>query len=570
MVRFLKYGVSLLLLALVLHSPPARAANAAFSRLSGEILADLQAIDPVRATQMGIHTHDARFADYSPGSVKATISKLKDHHKSLRRFSESNLDSRDWINYRLLESNLNMALLDLDKIRWYQKSPQLYVDQAVDGVYMLTISQYAPLSERVISIIERMRRVPDLMRTARGNIKQAPAVYIETARKSLDGGIDFYKQVAAELMNKFPEQASNILKYSTAAREAMTEFSNYLADLPRSDEHSFAIGKQNFDYMLSHGHVLSFDSDSLLRIGENLLADVQAQYADYQEFVDNNRQNGVDSVFIPATFTRQDLLDYYQWEVNQVRVFLEMNDIVTIPDDIAPVEVVQTPSFLRTMIGGIAYQPAGPFDNGQTGYFYIRPVPEDLDRAQLDARYRYVHRRGFRGSVVHEAFPGHHLQMQVAGMSNDPVRKWQQNILLIEGWALYCEEMVYHAGLYGDSDPAVWLNILRGIRFRAARIIADVKLHTGQFTYDECVDWMIRTLDIDTEAGREYIRTEVRRYTHTPTVQMSYLVGKVMIEHMREAMLARDGDAFSEREFHDALLSEGSIPPTLLREALGL
>lgn len=570
MVRFLKCGILLILLAAVLHSPPVFAENAAFTKLGGQILTDLQAFDPVKATQMGIHTYDARLADYSSKSIRTQISRLKDHHKSLRRFNSSNLDSHELINHRLLESNLNIALLDLDKIRWYERSPQMYVDQAVDGVYSLVLSQHAPLSDRLFSIVERMKQVPELLRTAQKNIKRAPAVYIETTRQSLEGGIDFYQQVAGELMKQFPEEADNILKHSTAARETMTSFSAYLEGLERSDEHSFAIGKQNFDYMLSHGHLLGFDSDSLLRIGENLLAEVQAEYVDYLDFVENNRQNGQDSVFIPATFTRQDVLDYYAWEVNQVRVFLEMNDIVTIPADIAPVDVVQTPPFLRSMIAGIAYQPAGPFDAVQKGYFYIRPIPDELDRAQLDARYRYVHRRGFRGSVVHEAFPGHHLQMQLAGMSGDPVRKWQQNIMLIEGWALYCEEMVYHAGLYGDNDPATWLNILRGIRFRAARIIADVKLHTGQFTYDECVDWMIRTLDIDTEAGRQYIRTEVRRYTLTPTVQMSYLMGKVLIEQLRDAMMQRDGDAYSDNEFHDALLGQGSIPLPLLREALGL
>ena len=570
MVRFLKYGIAFSLFALMLHSPPVLAKNAAFTKLTNEILTDLQAFDPVHATQMGIHTYDGQFADYSSGNVRSMISKLRNHHKSLRKFAQAQLDPAEWIDHRLIESNLNMKLLDLDKIRWYQKSPQLYIDQAVDGIYSLMLSQHSPLSDRLHVIVERMQRVPDLMHTAQKNIKSAPQVWIDAAQESLSGGIDFYAQVAGELMNKFPEEADNILKYSTAAREAMTDFSNYLDGIQRSDERSFAIGKQNFDYMLSHGHLLSFDSDSLLRMGENLLAEVQGEYTDYLEYVENSQQHGEDSVFIPASFTRQDLLDYYQWEVNQVRVFIEMNDIVTVPANIAPVEVVQTPPFLRSMIGGIAYQPAGPFDDVQTGYFYIRPVPEDLDREQLDARYRFVHRRGFRGSVVHEAYPGHHLQMQLAGMSDDPVRKWQQDLLLVEGWALYCEEMMYHNGLYGDSDPAMWLNILRGIRFRAARIIADVKLHTGQFTSDECVDWMIKTLDIETDGGKDYIRTEVRRYTLTPTIQMCYLVGKTMIEELRDDMMERDGDSFSDQEFNDQLLAEGSIPLSLIREAMGL
>ncbi len=126
--------------------------------------------------------------------------------------------------------------------------------------------------------------------------------------------------------------------------------------------------------------------------------------------------------------------------------------------------MVETPEFLRTMIGGIAYQPAGPFDSIQHGYFYVRPLG-DMDKTLLETRYKYVYRRGFKGSVVHEAYPGHHLQLQIAGMNPDPVRKWQMNNMMVEGWALYSEQMMYEQGLYGKEDKAQWQGVLGGIRF---------------------------------------------------------------------------------------------------------
>jgi uncharacterized protein (DUF885 family) len=222
------------------------------------------------------------------------------------------------------------------------------------------------------------------------------------------------------------------------------------------------------------------------------------------------------------------------------------------------------------MIAGIAYRSAGPFDQNQQGVFYVRPVPEDLDPIQLAGRYRYVHRRGFKGSVVHEAYPGHHLQMQIAGRHPSAVRKWQSNRLMVEGWALYSEEMMYRAGLYGDEDPAMWLAILGGIRYRAARIVADVKLHTGEFSFRECVDWIVETLDAETESDKNYHRKMVRKYTLTPTVWMSYLMGKADIERLRDDVKARDGANFNESAFYNLLLKQGSIPPALIRDALGL
>ena len=154
-------------------------------------------------------------------------------------------------------------------------------------------------------------------------------------------------------------------------------------------------------------------------------------------------------------------------------------------------------------------------------------------------------------------------------MNSDPIRKWQTNMMLIEGWALYSEELMYENNLYGD-DPNQWLSTLGGIRFRAARIIADVKLHTGQFSYDECVNWMIEALDITTNNGKEYIRKEVRRYTTAPTIQMCYLIGKLEIMNMRDAYFEKYGETASQREFHDQLLGEGSIPPVLMWNILSL
>jgi uncharacterized protein (DUF885 family) len=142
--------------------------------------------------------------------------------------------------------------------------------------------------------------------------------------------------------------------------------------------------------------------------------------------------------------------------------------------------------------------------------------------------------------------------------------------MLMEGWALYCEEMMYHAGLFGKEDPAQWLGILGGIRFRAARIVADVKLHTGQFTYDQCVDWLIDVLEAKSESDQEYFRKEVRRYSLNPTIQMSYLIGKRELMALREAMQKRDGNSFTLKKFHDAVLAQGSVPPALLWEILGL
>jgi len=541
-----------------------------FPDLCQEILGSLQSYYPVAATEMGIHAYDNRLADYSPAAVRQMIRTLKQYESRLATAQRTLPSARDSITCRLVKSNINVALLHLDKIGWYKKSPQLYVDEALNGIYYVTISQHAPMEGKLPPILARMKAIPALLTTGRQNIRKPPAVWVQSARQTLDATQEFFRALGEDLTGEFPNRATEIARAVTSARDAMNDFQTWLSNVQTGEDKGFAIGKDAFDYLLRNEYFLTYDSDSLLKIGESLLAWSQQVYADYAKVIESQHQTGQDSVFVPATFTRQDILDYYQWETEQVRLFLEINEIVTVPDDIADVTVIETPTFMRPLHGGIGYEAAGPFDSLQQPLFYVRPLPDSMDRPQLEARYRYVHRRGFKGSVVHEAYPGHHLQAQMASRNPDPVRKWQRNMMMIEGWALYSEEMIYAAGLFGPDNPQQWLAILGGIRYRAARIVADVKLHSGQFTYDECVDWMTKALEIETEADEQYIRSEVRRYTYTPTVQMSYLMGKREIEMLKEATMRRDGANFSEHDFYDRILSEGSVPPALLWEILGL
>jgi len=376
-----------------------------FNDLCLDILETIQSFYPTRSTEMGIHAYDHRLADYSSSSVKKMTEKLKSHEKQLYRYKSAELSDHQRINYQLVKSNVDIALLDLEGIGWHKRSPQLYVDEAINGIYFLMLSKHAPLSEKVVPLISRMRAVPGLLATARKNIKEPPRVYIEAALESLASGMQFYQEVAAQLMNELPDRADEILKASTKAREAMNDFLTYLSELPAGPETGFAIGKDNFDYKLSHEYFLTFDADSLLKIGEFLLAEAQKAYHDYEAYVETNHQNGPDSVFVPAAFAKSDVLDYYNWETRQVKIFLEENGFITVPEKIAPVTVIETPPFLRTMISGIAYQPAGPCDSVQQGYFYVRPIPDDLDRQQLEARYRYVHRRDSGGRSSTKPIP---------------------------------------------------------------------------------------------------------------------------------------------------------------------
>jgi len=552
-----------IVLTLILSIPLSSSASKLednFREISNEILNNFQSFYPVLSTERGIHKYDYCFTDYSRKSVKNEIKKLKKIETRLYKYGKSNLSPESQINLKLLKSNVDIALQNLSKIKWHNKNPYMYVNDAVNGIYLILSSEYAPLDLRVQNIIARMKAVPDLFKQATENIKTPPPIYVEMAKEMLTTGIDFYKTVQTDLAEKYPELASEINTAASRAIDAMQQFDQFLITVELGEPGSFALGKKDFDYKLEYEYFLDYDSDSLLKIGEMLFEKYKKEYDDYQARLDSMESNN-DAVYVIDCITKADVLGYYSWEVEQAKNFLKEHDLITIPDDIGRCEVVETPPFLRNVISSIAYQPPGVFSPDQTGHFYVRPVPEKMDAGEREARYKYIQRRGFKGSVVHEAFPGHHLQFETASRITDSVRKWQENPSFYEGWAMYCEEMMYHQGYYGD-DKKRYLGILGGILFRAARIIVDVKLHTGQMTLDEAVTWMADALDTDTS----WIRVEVNRYSLYPTIQMSYLIGKLEVMKLRDAWMKKEGDDFSLKRFHDRFLAQGTLPPRLLWE----
>jgi len=534
-----------------------------FEKLATEILDNLQKFYPVEASEKGIHKYDYLLTDYSRKSVKNEISRLKKFITRLYKYNKVDLSKENRLGQKLIRSNVEIALQDLSKIQWHKKNPYLYINDAVNSVYFLLLSKHAPLSERAQNILARMKAIPDLFVQAQGNLKNPPPVYIDLAREMTKTGIDFFNSVRIKLSKDSPALASEINNAADDIVRSLNTYDNFLANITIGEEGSFAVGKNDFDYKLKHEYFLNFDSDSLLKIGESLFKEADSIYNAYASWLETNYI--IDSVFVPSSLEKQDILEYYKWEQNQVRQFITSNEILTIPENIGECNIIETPAVFQSVIGGIAYQMPGTFNSDQTGYFYVNPIPDNLNQDDRNYYYPKMYRRDFRRSVVHEAYPGHHFQLQMAGRNNSDIRKWQSNYCLIEGWALYCEEMMYQNELYGN-DKWSYLKILGGIRFRAARIILDVKLHTGQISREDAINWLVELWG----GYEDYARSEINRYTMSPTYQMSYLIGKKAILNLLNDYKKKDSDNYSLKEFHDRLLSEGSIPIPFIRELWGM
>jgi uncharacterized protein (DUF885 family) len=261
--------------------------------------------------------------------------------------------------------------------------------------------------------------------------------------------------------------------------------------------------------------------------------------------------------------TAPQLEETYRREMMAARDFVREKRLVTIPVG-EELEVRPTQLFERPTLPYAAYMSPAPFEKKQKGFFYVTPIDEtqtpEAQAAQLKGHPSY----GIPVIALHEAYPGHHLQLVLANRNKNKIRRVMATTVFIEGWALYCEEMMHEAGFY--SDPRTVLFKLKDQLWRACRVIIDVGIHTGAMTFDQAVVLLVDAAKLQ----KVHAEKEVTRYTGSPTQPMSYLIGKKQIMELRRDYQAKMAGNFQLREFHDRLLSFGSIPVALIRKAMGI
>jgi uncharacterized protein (DUF885 family) len=252
---------------------------------------------------------------------------------------------------------------------------------------------------------------------------------------------------------------------------------------------------------------------------------------------------------------------------SRARRFLADKDVVPFPpgDDC---EVAETPPFLRSTTTA-SYEPAPPLDPQTRGFFYVTPVDPAMSREQREQMLRENDHADQVDTVVHETYPGHHLQLSFARGYPSLVRKMIDGkraavigeSVFAEGWGLYAEELMSELGYYTDEER---LMQLEWTLVRAARVMIDVALHTRGMTFEEAVKVLTDKVHLE----HELAVSEVKRYTMSPTQPLSYLVGRERILAMRERFKQRAGSAFSLKAFHTELLSHGTIAPGLVEHEI--
>jgi uncharacterized protein (DUF885 family) len=242
--------------------------------------------------------------------------------------------------------------------------------------------------------------------------------------------------------------------------------------------------------------------------------------------------------------------------MRRARAYLIERRLVSIPDD-ERIEVIETPEYLRNVVPFAAYFSPAAFDRDSKGVYIVTPSVHD-DAGAI----REHNRASISNTSIHEAYPGHHLQLDAARRHPSLTRLLTDAPEFVEGWGMYSELMMREQGF--DDAPEFRVMLHTDAIWRACRIILDVRLHRGEIGVDEAVDFLVE----QTRFERANARSEVEWYTYRPTYPLSYLLGRTLLLELRASQQRRLGDGFSLRAFHDTLLRNGSLPISFHRRLL--
>jgi len=518
-------------------------------------------LDPVAATQAGVPGYDDRYGRFSPGALAPHLAALKALAVALEEVTVDGLE--DEIDRTALLNEIRVMVRRFETLRPQATNPEFWLSHLLGGLHHLLLSGERTPDAKARAAMGRLEDIPAFVDDARATLTDPVLVFVETARRMSEGGRLLLREVAATLSAGAPARAERL---QAAADHATAALAGFERDLDRwldtAGDH-FAIGEEAFDFLLHYQHALRDTAPELWRYGMRLKEETEADLQARADRIDGGRPWPEIADRLRADHpSAGELVDAYTREMARAREFVAAKGLAPIPD--APLGVVPTPAFLRPVIPYAAYDSPGAYTRERAGRFYVTVPDERLPAEQQERILRDHCRYELAGTALHEGYPGHHLQLGIAKQLPSDVRKNLWTPLTVEGWALYCEDMMAEQGFYTSEEELFFQRV--HLLWRAERILLDVGLHTRGMTPEQAVDQMVHTLHVE----RGNAETEVRRYCAWPAYQLCYAVGRRELLRLRDDFRAARGPAFNLRSFHDAVLPYGGLPVTLIRWGLGL
>ncbi len=548
-----------------------------FVDLAGRCLSGMRALEPEWATELGDHRFDDRLADHSEAGYEARRVFCAAYLDSLESIRPNRLDEVNRIDYRILVNALEGRLYEYEEIREYRWNPLRY--NVGGAIYSLLARDFAPIRERLIAVKGRLEDVPAVLAAARENIDRAPRVHVETAIVQNRGNITLVMDDLKGFLDHEPDLIPEMRDARAGAIAALESYGSWLEGtlLPAADE-DFRLGEQKFARKLRYTLDSDRTPDDIIETAERDLAATRARMAEvarplYASYFPERMQNGpepdeqelIGAVLDRLAEQRPDngtIVEKARATLRACTDFVRDKDLVTLPED--PVRIIVMPEFQRGV--AIAYCDApGPLDEGLPTFFAISPTPADWSAERVESYFREYNDYMLKDLTIHEAMPGHYLQLAHANAFEAPtiIRSMLSSGVFVEGWATYAEHLMSEQGFGGPETTMQQLKMRLRLIINA---MLDQGIHCRGMTREQAMDLMMNQgFQEEGEAHGKW-----RRACMSSTQLSTYYVGNIEVKRLRADYHAKHRADFSEKAFHDELLSFGSPAPKYVRELMDL
>jgi len=557
---------------------PALKPDAELDGVAEEYIRGYLAARPLHATALGFHEYDGRINEDTRLAIDAELARLRRFDDRLTKFDLAKLGPRAAIDLRLLQAAIKRELFFMQDLAIYDRNPMIYA-RAIDvGVYAKR--KYAPIEDRVRSIIVVENQAPNIMIAAKTNLADVlPKPYVELAIQTARGASEFLKKDLVEGLADLKDETlrATFLQSNRRAATALTEYAAWLEKekLPKATP-EFAIGEEKYHQFLAETELVDLPPAKLLELGLSELKKEQDVFSEAAKKIDETRPADVVFKQIQSDHpAAENLIPEVTKRLDAIKKFVADRKLVTLSSE-AKTQVKETPQDRRATSFASMDTP-GPFEKrANESYFYVTPPEKDwteLQKEQWLTSFNY-----FMSDLVsiHEVYPGHYVQfLHLNASKATKAEKIFGATSFVEGWAHYCEKMTIDEG-FGSPAPNAKPSedeVQRAAKYRMVqaqaamvrlcRLCVSIKMHTQGMSVEDATKFFQENCYYEEKPAH----AEAMRGTFD-IGYFNYTLGKLQILKLRADYQAQEGDKFSLKKFHDELLNHGMLPIRLLREVM--
>lgn len=548
--------------------------TARFRDAATKVLDALLEAAPEAATELGDHRFDEHTTELTVEATIGRASMLVDALSALDDVDDTGLSPDDRVDLEILRTRVSGTLWEQTELRRFEHDPLMHLP--VGGLYPL-IARDGPVADRLRSLTARLEQVPQRLAQARAVLGEMPRVAVQTAIGRCRGTAVLLTADLEPLLAQDESLAGPARRAREAAMTAIESHTRWLqAQIPVSDGDP-RLGELNYAARLWYTLDTETGPDALLTRAESDLQAIEEEIAELacrisgRPMAEGLVREVLDQAAVSAPVTSGRIRPLCEQALQRLTGRVRELDLVTVPP--VPVRVIEMPPS-RAGISAAYCDPPGPLEPGAREgllptFFAVAPPPVDADEAWLAAFHREYNGHMLRNLTVHEAVPGHALQLAHAARyrGTTPVRTVISSGTFVEGWAVYAEELMAGVGLGLDDADDDWLRLmsLKMALRSTINAILDVRVHARGMTEDEAMLLMTARghQELSEAAGKW------RRALLTSTQLSTYYVGHREIRDLAGRLQAQDPGR-SRRQVHDELLAHGAPPPRHLRALLEL